>query len=228
MERKLRVEKKTAEEKGLFWGKIVMGVALVASVGFGMSQESFVIECYNKDLYACRHINAQTIAKLQKRCLERGDDKACFIAGKALREQKKYKEALEFSKKACEEGRGGGCVSLAGLYYYGKGVKFDYRKALSLYKKACDLGYGLGCTNMGYMYGKGRWVRRNLKKTFALYKRACELGDELGCNNLGHLYYNGIGVKKDIKKGGALFKKACKMGSRVGCSNWKRVRFFVK
>jgi hypothetical protein len=75
--------------------------------------------------------------------------------GKKLFNQKKYKEAFQKFKKACDGGNELGCFNLGLMYANGQGVKQDYFKAKELFGKACDMKLQRGCDAYKVLNEKG-------------------------------------------------------------------------
>lgn len=135
-----------------------------------------------------------------------------------------YSKAANLFSRACTNGDGEGCASLAGMYESGEGVKKDKAKASALNKRAvavstsgCDAGVGAACNYLANLYNWGSLVKKNIVKSINLYEKACNAGDSMGCNNAGHHYLEGKGVKKNVMKGTTLALQSCTAGNGMGC-----------
>lgn len=72
--------------------------------------------------------------------------------GKMALEHKRYFDAAEAFRKACESGNGAGCYNLGVMYEKGEGIAQNKYKASTLYAEACRAHVALGCSNMALSY----------------------------------------------------------------------------
>jgi Sel1 repeat len=133
----------------------------------------------------------------------------------------------EFWRKACEDGRRGGCQT--------------WVRATNV---ACVHGSGNACNQLGLAMEGGLPVARDATQEGKAFGRACDAkvagacanlvalvktdgeavftvpcsgGDGESCYLLGSLYYAGGGVRRDWARSAALFRQACDAGWPRGC-----------
>ena len=142
---------------------------------------------------------------------------ALFDQGLAAYNAKKFSQAAELYRKACDGGERKGCHDLGLMYYRGEGMTQDLNRAAGLFKRACDAGGTGGCLDLGLMYLRGEGVPKDPNRAADLYKRACDAGAPPGCTDLGRMYREGEGVTKDPVRAAELFERACAGDGSVGC-----------
>ena len=124
-----------------------------------------------------------------------------------------YVKALEWYKKAADQGNANAQNDLGFLYHHGHGVSQDYGKALEWYKKAADQGLAEAVNNLGVLYFYGHGVTQSYLVARVCYETAAEKGDANARANLAELYENGHGVAKDFQRALTLYREAAKQGS---------------
>jgi hypothetical protein len=142
-----------------------------------------------------------------------------FDQGLSAYRDKRFSQAAELYRKACDGGERKGCNDLGLMYYCGEGMAKDLNRAAGLFKRACDAGGTGGCLDLGLMYLRGEGVPEDLDRAANLYKRACDAGAPPGCTDLGRMYHDGKGAVKDLNRAADLFKKACEAGVSRGCED---------
>lgn len=107
--------------------------------------------------------------KLYKEAMENGSSSAAHNLGIEYRDQRKYKKAFVYYKKA---GEAYSDLSVGMCYYYGVGTPHDKKKALRFFKKLLQKddislsGYETNEANymIGKMYLEGDVVKRSIDK----------------------------------------------------------------
>jgi len=129
-------------------------------------------------------------------------------------------EAVEWYKKAAEQGNAVAQYRLAEIYSRGDGVAKDENEAFKWYKKAAEHGYPEAQSLLGgfYQYGLGYNVDKDNQEAFKWYKRAAQQGDVDGQYNLAMMYAEGKGVEKNLQEAFKWYKKAAEQGDRNGQS----------
>ena len=69
-------------------------------------------------------------------------------------------EAVQWYRKAAEQGDAEAQDNLAFMYKNGQGVTQDYAQAVKWYRKAAEQGYAGAQINLGVMYDNGQGVNR--------------------------------------------------------------------
>jgi hypothetical protein len=87
-----------------------------------------------------------------------------------------YAKALEWYRKAADQGYADGEDSLGYMYYHGLGVTQDYAEALKWCRKAADQGNAYGEAHVGDIYYFGNGVARDYAKALEWYRKAADQG----------------------------------------------------
>lgn len=124
-----------------------------------------------------------------------------------------YTKALEWYKKAAEQGNYGAMAQIGMLYANGNGVEQDYVKAVEWFEKAAELGDATSMKNLGIAYAKGNGVEQDYAKALEWYKKAAELGNDVAMFCIGAMYANGQGVDVDYNLALEWFEKAADQGN---------------
>jgi len=111
-----------------------------------------------------------------------------------------YEHAMEWYRKAAEQGYARAQTELGWLYEKGRGVFQNFELAVEWYRKAADHGYAPAQTNLGLMYEDGKGVAQDLSQALSWYNMAADTGYGRAKNCLGRMYASGIGVEKDVLK----------------------------
>ena len=136
----------------------------------------------------------------------------CYSYGDKTRGiAKDSQKAMEWYKKAAEQGHAGAQVNL-GTYYYGEGVDQDYKEAVMWYKKAAEQGNARAQYNLGLCYYYGNGVDQDYKEALTWYKKAADQGYANAQAKFGNSYYYGEGVDQDYKEAVMWYKKAADQG----------------
>ena len=121
---------------------------------------------------------------------------------------KDYDKAVEWYRKAAEQGHNWAQNNLGNCYYNGKGVPQDYAKAVDWYRKAAEQGLANAQNNLGNCYRFGEGVTKDYAKAVEWYRKAAEQGLANAQNNLGDCYYSGKSVTQDYAKAFQWYNKA--------------------
>ena len=108
-------------------------------------------------------------------------------------------EAVNWWRKAAEQGNAYAQYRLGWMYHRGYGVRQDYAEAVNWYRKAAEQGNAPAQNNLGDMYNMGKGVREDKAEAVKWYRKAAEQGFTAAQDNLGYMYYWGYGVKQDYK-----------------------------
>ena len=105
--------------------------------------------------------------------------------------------AVQWFRKAADQGNAGGQFMLGNMYDNGQGVPKDYALAVQWYRKAADQGNAGGQFMLGNMYANGQGVPQDYVLAMQWYRKAADQGYANAQANLGAMYANGQGVPKD-------------------------------
>ena len=108
-----------------------------------------------------------------------------------------YSKAIEWYRRAADQGHVEAQAALGELYGQGKGVVQDYSKAAVWLRRAADQGHKYAQFRLGYLYVEGAGVPQDFSKAIDWYRRAADQGHPSAQFNLGVLYITGKGVARD-------------------------------
>ncbi|MDD6005961.1 MAG: Sel1-like repeat-containing protein kinase family protein, partial [Bacteroidales bacterium] len=123
-------------------------------------------------------------------------------------------KAVEWYRKAAEQGYAPAQNSLGICYELGRGVEQDYAEAVEWYRKAAVQGYAFAQVNLGYCYKWGRGVKQDYAKAVEWFRKAAEQGNSGAQYLLGDCYENGRGVAKNWYKAVEWYQKAAEQGDK--------------
>lgn len=124
-----------------------------------------------------------------------------------------YNMAVEWYRKAAEQGYAIGQSNLGFMYENGYGVNKDYSEAVKWYRKATEQGNANGQNHLGYMYLNGLGVEEDYSEAIKWFRKSAEQGNDHGQANMGFMYEKGYGVPKDIETAKEWYKKAAEQGN---------------
>ena len=135
-----------------------------------------------------------------------------FQKGEKAYDNNNLAEAIEWYKKAAEQGHAGAQCNLGLCYFSGEGVEKNLTEAIKWFKKAAEQGYAEAQYYLGFCYENGWGVEKNFSEAVKWYTKAAEQGYAEAQCNLGICYENGIGVEKNYTEAVKWYKKAAKQG----------------
>jgi len=139
--------------------------------------------------------------------------------GKAAEKRKDYSEAMEWLRKAADQGNTDAQVRIGVHYVRGLGVPKDYGEAMRWYRKAADQGNALAQYNIGELYENGLGVPKDYGEAMQWYRKAADQGNAVAQNNIGQLYERGQGVTQDYGEAMRWYHKAADQGNAAAQSN---------
>ena len=142
-----------------------------------------------------------------------------YDKGRAAYNKKDYTEALEWYRKAAEQGFASAQNNLGAMYHEGSGVPQDYIEAVAWYRKAAEQGLAAAECNLGNMYRKGYGVKRDNKEAVRWIRKAADQGYPVGQYLLGYMYISGLGVSENYSKGEEWMLKAAEQGLAIAQYN---------
>ncbi len=123
--------------------------------------------------------------------------------------------------RACDDGMGRSCASLAELH--GSGRLGTRRPWLTrqLHARACARGYTASCARVA-----NEMVRSDPAGAAKLFAVGCQSDDTQQCLALADVLHRGAGVPRDLRRARELRRRACKLGEGGGChalaSMWRK------
>lgn len=123
-----------------------------------------------------------------------------------------YAEAVNWFRKAANQGYARAQYNLGVMYDHGDGVEQDYAEAVSWFRKAADQGHARAQFNLGNMYSDGTGVDQDDAEAVKWYRKAADQGLAYAQFNLGLMYHQGLGVDHDYVEAVRWYRKAAYQG----------------
>jgi TPR repeat protein len=142
-----------------------------------------------------------------------------FQLARALIKGKLYGEAVEWNRKAAEQGYANAENNLGRLYDLGHGVLQDYAEAARWYRKAVEHGSAIAERNLGYLHYYGRGVPQDYAEAVPWFRRAAEHGIAAAANDLGWMYKSGRGVSQNDVEAVRWYRVAVEHGDEFAQTN---------
>jgi len=133
--------------------------------------------------------------------------------GSLAEQRKDYAQAMDWYRKAANQGNALAQTRIGDLYYNGQGVAQDYAQAMDWYRKAADQGNAHAQATLGDLYYYGRSVARDYARAMDWYRKAAEQGNANAQAKIGDLYYYGFGVTQDYAQAMVWYRKAADQGN---------------
>ena len=162
------------------------------------------------ELYSARKYS-ETISCLEN-LANKGKARAQLGVGGSYYAMGDYKKAVEWFRKAAEQGYDVAQFYLGICYENGHGVSQNYDKAFGWFLKSAKQEYASAQLYVGLYYYSGEGVDKNYTKAVEWLQKAAEQGLAEAQYNLGVCYEMGKGVQKDISKAKEWFQKAADQG----------------
>jgi len=106
-------------------------------------------------------------------------------------------EAVNWYRKAVDEGAPGAQIKLASLLLQGQNASSSYGEVHRLCEKAAALHSSYAAYCMGQLYEQGLGVKRDLPKAVKWFTEAADMGLGVALLRLGEMYWKGEGFKQD-------------------------------
>ena len=117
-------------------------------------------------------------------------------------------EAVNWIRKAADQGHADAQFNAGLMYAQGRGVKHDDAEAVKWYRKAAEQGLDVAQCNLGLMYAQGRGVKHDDAEAVNWIRKAADQGHADAQCNLGLMYAQGQGVKHDDAEAVKWYRKA--------------------
>jgi len=131
-----------------------------------------------------------------------------------------YSKAVQWYRKAGEQGHVMAQFNLAGMHHQGNGVKQDYGrrkksqkdgKAVWWYRKAADQGNDDAQNNIGRMYSSGEGLKQDTVEAARWFRKAAEQGNADAQANLADT----LDKRGECKEALLWFRRATKQGHSI-------------
>jgi TPR repeat protein/tRNA A-37 threonylcarbamoyl transferase component Bud32 len=198
---------------GLIVGGIVVGVLLLAGVGFGIARLLRKPPVAEAEEPPGPKQGPQARADATLLADFRAVKEAVRL-GKGAEDAVRARAPERFAawREAAEKGVPEGQYFLGRCYHDGVSVEKSPQQALAWFRKAADQGLGVAMTNVGFYHQNGRGVPVDLVKAVEWYRRSAEQGEGQGQINLAICYENGHGVGVDLVSAAEWYRKAAEQG----------------
>jgi TPR repeat protein len=124
-----------------------------------------------------------------------------------------YVAALEWTRKAADQGYAGAQYSLGVQYHEGNyGVEKNYSLAVEWHRKAAEQGLADSQNNLGVLYLHGNGVEQSYTFAVEWYRKAALQGYSKAQYNLGLVYSSGHGVEQSYTFAVEWYRKAAVQG----------------
>jgi TPR repeat protein len=118
-----------------------------------------------------------------------------YVVGDEVRQN--YARAAKWYQKAAEKGNASAAVTLAGMYFDGRGEDKDGNAALHWCKFAADKGNPVGVYCVGRLYQEGAVGPKDAVTAIRWFKKGAAMGNAPSYYRLGQMYWDGDGVAAD-------------------------------
>ena len=161
------------------------------------------------------HDNNKAIVNLEQ-AANAGHVEAQNLLGLVLCEEKEYSQAMQWFKKAGEQGYPSAQYNLGKLYYKGYLGEVDYKKALKCFVDAASNSSDDANNMLGVMYEEGKGVAQNYNTAYEYYLIAANAGNVAAQYNIGCLIEQNKVTHYKLEKTDAIrwFDLAAKQGDK--------------
>jgi len=132
---------------------------------------------------------------------------------------KDVEKAVQWFKRAAENGDSWSQHQLAVFYYMGIQVNKDMDEAVKWIRLAADNGEVESQYVLGNMYFAGEGVPQNLTEAARWCRKAADQGLAKAQTTLGAMYLDGSGVPRDVGKAQMWFRLAAQQGDETAIAN---------
>jgi hypothetical protein len=137
--------------------------------------------------------------------------------------EKNYVAAVEWTRKAADQGFDVAQCTLGAMYGNGSGVAKSNSIAVEWYRKAATQGFAMASCALGLLhYYGGLGVEKNYSLAVECHRKAAEQGLARSQNELGVLYFKGKGVEQCYTLSVDWCRKAAVQGHRNSQNNLGR------
>jgi TPR repeat protein len=104
-------------------------------------------------------------------------------------DKRDYTQAIEWYRRAAEQGEAISQVNLGLMYSSGQGVPQDYAQAVVWYRAAAEQGNATAQNNLGTLYYNGQGVPKDYAQALVWYRKAADQGNAGAKSNLSNLNF---------------------------------------
>lgn len=133
--------------------------------------------------------------------------------------------ALQYTRRAAEQGYQDAQFNLAWMYENGRAVPQDYATAMIWYQKLAEEGSAIGVRGVGWMKLNGWGAPQDYAGAEEMLRKASGMGDGNATAILAGMYENGNGVTRDLDEAVRLYRLALTQGFRDAETQLTRLGF---
>lgn len=134
---------------------------------------------------------------------------ACLFSGRGCDEDKE--EAIEWLRKAAEQGDGSAQKHLANCLYGGSGCEINRKEAVEWYKKSAEQGDVDAQYDLARCLENGEGCAKNLDEAIKWYEKAAEQGNDIAVKAVARLTTNKE-LFSEQEDSGDIYLKYCNSG----------------
>ena len=138
----------------------------------------------------------------------------CYKKGKALYDEREYKEAYRFISTAAEQGHAPAQTKLGFMYHSGRGARQNQVEAVRWFKRAAEKGDALAQRTLGIIYENGEGVGESCVEAVKWYRKAAGRGDAKAQYKLGVMYRKGECVRQDYAESVRWYRISAEHGNQ--------------
>jgi TPR repeat protein len=177
----------------LRYARVGAGAAVVLALGFALGHYSAPL----------KHVAADAAQTVGLAAPVPDTDR-----GNAAYQKGSYAAAMRLLRPLAEQGDARAQVTVALMYYHGRGVQQDDAEALKWFRLAADQGDAYAQFNLGVMYGEGQGVPQDNAKAAEWYRLAANQNNPQAQYNLGLWYAQGEDGAQDLVRAHMWFNLA--------------------
>lgn len=135
-----------------------------------------------------------------------------YDIGVKFAKTERFPEAVEWFRKAAEQGHAEAQLALGHCYVRGQGVPQNDRQAFEWWRKAAERGLASAQFNVAAMYERGVGTAADVAQAFRWRHKAAEQGDPQAQYGVAVCYVQGKGVPEDVDAAAVWALKAAEQG----------------
>jgi TPR repeat protein len=174
------------------------------AIVFLMVKEIDVVEkTFKEAKTALKKQDHQAAMKILRPLADQGDADAQYYLGwinsyGGRNVKPDYLEAMNWYRKAADQGYAEAHIMIASMYRGGIGVKVDPHEALKWYRKAAELGEAGGQAALASLYERGELLKKDEAEAAKWLLKAAEQDTSRDTHfKMGRFYEEGKGVERD-------------------------------
>ena len=154
----------------------------------------------------------QTVPACQPSRPSDADLKEWNRKGNECYNRQEYVEAINWYRKAAEQGYAWSQYRLAFCYLCGEGTEKDEAQAVKWFSRAAEQGHAAAQFSLGVCYENGEGTAKNNTEAVRWYRKAAQQGHMKAQYCVGYAYGFGEGIGKDAAEAVKWFRKAAEQG----------------